>query len=97
MSYRLSGKAEDDIIDIYLQGIALFGAQQAERYHHEMADIFRFLSNEPMAARERLEIDPPVRVHPYGAHIIIYIVEPSGDILILRVRHAREDWQDRPV
>ena len=97
MSYKLTRKAEDDIIDIYLQGHTLFGENQAEHYHRGMEEAFRFLSDEPRAARERTEINPPVRVHPYGSHIIIYMIGPADDILILRVRHSREDWHNSPL
>jgi hypothetical protein len=30
-------------------------------------------------------------IHPHGAHIIIYR-DIDSDILIIRVRHGREDW-----
>jgi toxin ParE1/3/4 len=37
-----------------------------------------------------------VRVHPCGSHIIIYTVNKAGGVLIVRVRHGREDWADPP-
>ena len=46
-------------------------------------------------ARERPELVPPARVHPCGPHIILYVVDAAG-VLIVRVRHAREDWMERP-
>ncbi|MEQ8747706.1 type II toxin-antitoxin system RelE/ParE family toxin [Pyruvatibacter sp.] len=97
MAYKLTQKAEDDIIAVYLEGYALFGEAQADTYHAALEQVFRFLSDNPRAARERTEINPPVRCHPHGAHIIIYLIEESGDVLILRVRHAREDWDTDPV
>ncbi|SIQ63970.1 hypothetical protein SAMN05880561_103893 [Rhizobium sp. RU33A] len=45
-------------------------------------------------ARERLEVTPPVRVHPTGSHLVVYSVKPSGDVLSIAVPNAREDWQD---
>ena len=45
----------------------------------------------PRAARERLEIDPPVRAHPYKSHMVVYVIE-GDDVLILGVRHGHEDW-----
>jgi toxin ParE1/3/4 len=32
-----------------------------------------------------------VRIHPHRAHIIIY-QDMGADILIIRIRHGREDW-----
>jgi len=39
----------------------------------------------------------PVRCHPHGAHMIIYSDHLEDVVVILRVRHAREDWEDTPV
>ncbi|MBP2449102.1 plasmid stabilization system protein ParE [Rhizobium leguminosarum] len=36
MSFKLSVEAEDDIIAIAEQGVRLFGAGQAKRYHDEL-------------------------------------------------------------
>ena len=43
-------------------------------------------------ARERSEFQPPMRLHSYRAHVIVYIVESSG-ILIVRVLHRRQDLE----
>lgn len=91
--YTLGRKAEQDIIDIFLYGAAEFGIQQAERYHDLMDKTFRFLAQNPEAARERVEIMPPVRIHPFESHVVIYTVDANDDILIIRVRHGREDWR----
>ena len=94
MAYKLSAKAEEDIIRVYRESFRLFGAEQAEKYYAGIERVFHFLSGTPKAARKRTEITPPVRVHPYQSHIIVYMVDDSGDILILRVRHGREDWEN---
>lgn len=94
MTYKLSAKAEEDIVRVYRESFRLFGAEQAEKYYAGLEGVFQFLSETPKAARERTEITPPVRVHPYQSHIIVYLVDDNGDILILRVRHGREDWEN---
>lgn len=93
MGYRLSRAAEDDIIALYLDGVRQFGAAQADRYLTELERAFDFLSAHPFAARERTEITPPIRCHAHGAHIVIYLVIPRANVLILRIRHGREDWE----
>ncbi len=74
----------------------MFGVKQAEAYHVDLEATFRFLSDYPRAARLRTEISPPVRVHPFKAHLVVYEVSDDG-ILILRVRHGREDWVSDPL
>lgn len=93
MSYRLSGKAEEDIIGIFRTGVEQFGLYQAERYHERLERCFWFLADNPLLARERVEIVPAVRIHPVEAHLVVYRVDASGDVFIVRVRHGHEDWQ----
>lgn len=64
MSYKLSRKAEDDIVQIYVTGFREFGAEQAERYHAGLEATFTFLADFPRAARERTELRHQSRAHP---------------------------------
>jgi len=91
VSYKLSRKAEEDIARVYVEGARLFGPRQAAAYHAGLEQMFTVLAEHPRLARERDEITPPVRVHPYRSHIVIYVIE-GDDILVVRVRHGREDW-----
>ena len=90
--FRLTRAAADDLTGIFLEGIEQFGLPQADTYHEGLSAIFAFLANYPHAARLREEISPPVRVHPYKAHLVIYDVGVEDEVIVLRVRHSREDW-----
>ncbi|MAO14534.1 type II toxin-antitoxin system RelE/ParE family toxin [Marinobacter sp.] len=92
MNYILSRKAEEDIISIYLHGLENFGDIQADAYHTKLQACFEFLAQNPLSANERLELSPPVRIHPVGVHIVIYQLIDAHNIFIIRVRHEREDW-----
>lgn len=92
MGFRLSLAAEEDIIGIAEQGIRLFGPVQAKQYHDELFAIFALIAAYPRMARERTELSPPMRVYPFKAHLAVYRVEDDGDVLIVRIRHAHEDW-----
>lgn len=91
MSYRLTQAAEDDLVNIYLDSIRLFGRAQAERYYAGLHGIFDFLEQNPNVARKRLHIQPPARMHPHKSHLVFYQLEDQG-ILIIRIRHAHENW-----
>jgi len=95
MTYRLSRKAEEDVIQLYVAGVREFGHDQAETYFAGLERSFEFLASYPRAGQVRAEIMPPVRTHAYRSHIVVYAIE-GRDVLILRVRHAREDWQRAP-
>ena len=92
MVYRLTPKAETDIIAIAEAGLSRWGRAQAEEYHDGLYALFDLIASSPRMARERNELTPPVRVQRYGAHLVLYLIE-GDDILIVRLRHGREDWQ----
>jgi toxin ParE1/3/4 len=97
MSFRLSARAEADLVDIYLYGVAEFGLRQAEAYQDRLDHAIELIGLNPKLARLRLEIDPPVRVHRVQAHIIIYHIDDDDTVRILRVRHGNEDWITNPT
>jgi toxin ParE1/3/4 len=96
MIYRLTRKAAADLRHIFIEGMTMFGLAQAERTHARLRHTFQLLAENPEMARERPELSPPARVHPCGSHIIIYVVDEDGNVLIVRVRHGREDWANGP-
>jgi len=96
VTYTFSRKAEDDLIEIYIKGASLFGRDQADQYHRKIEKMIDLLSENPRIARERLEISPPVRIHPFLSHLIVYMEDDNSDIFIIRICHAHEDWQSNP-
>ncbi len=97
MACRLTRAAERDIIRAYVEGVRTFGAAQAEACHARLERTFDLIAASPRLAHERTEITPPIRIHPCGAHVIVYVVDPNDDVPIVRLRHGREDWTRTPV
>lgn len=98
MGYRLSNCAVDDLIALWMEGARVFGLEQAEKYHAGLEACFAFLADNPRAARLRAEINPPVRAHPFKMHLVLYEKDGAGGIIIiLRIRHGREDWVSDPL
>lgn len=93
VAYRLTRKVADDIRHIYIEGARRFGAVQAEAHHARSERTFEPLAANPVLARERTELVPPVRIHPSGAHVVVYLAAENGDVVIVRVRLGREDWE----
>ena len=92
MIFRLTKKAEQDVIDLYVRGMAEFGVEQAERYHGDLIAAFQLLADNPRIARERVEFTPPVRLHRHAAHMIAYLIR-DDEVLIVRVMSRRQDWE----
>ncbi|WP_307534336.1 type II toxin-antitoxin system RelE/ParE family toxin [Paracoccus sp. PAMC 22219] len=90
-SLRLTPQAEGDMEEIWLHGVAEWSPEQADRYVDGITAVFDLLCAMPGIARERPEFNPPVRIHPSGAHLIIY--RTIGDRLdVLRVLGGRQNW-----
>jgi toxin ParE1/3/4 len=92
MTYRLTREAEADIIEIAEIGIRNWGVRQARTYHDGLFELFALIASTPEMARQRNELTPPVRVQRYRAHLVLYLIEDDG-VLVVRVRHSRGDWQ----
>ena len=97
MTWRLSAAAEEDLIGIWLDGFERHGPAQADRYQDGLEATFELLGHFPELARERAELTPPLRVHPFGVHMILYLVRSDGSVFVVRVRHEREDWVSEPL
>jgi len=91
--FRLSGLAFRDVERLYEDGLTKFGLAIVDHYYDGLFAAFDFLADYPRAARLRMEIDPPARVYRYRSHVIVYELDDNDVVLILRIRHGREDWQ----
>lgn len=91
MAFQVTKEAENDVADLYEFGTLRYGLDAATRYALGLSERFYFLSQFPRSTRERHEVRPPVRVLPYGSHIIAYRVQ-NEDVLVIRVLHHRADW-----
>ncbi|MEM6649625.1 MAG: type II toxin-antitoxin system RelE/ParE family toxin [Pseudomonadota bacterium] len=91
MGYELSKDADNDIVEIYVQGYENFGRIHAESYADGLWKLLDLIGERPTLARERKETKPPVRIHPYKSHVVIYTIQ-NETVNIQRIRHGRENW-----
>ena len=90
--YRLSPAAQQDLESIWDFTAQTWSPDQADSYLRGLAEKLTLLCENPLIARERAEIDPPVRLHPYKSHVIIYRVE-ADHLAVIRIAHMRQHWQ----
>ena len=88
--YRLTPAAEGDLERIWLYSAGKWSSDQADKYLDALVETFEALARFPGLARERIEFVPPVRIHPAGAHLVIYVAR-GGGVTVLRVLHGRQD------
>ena len=92
--YRLTPAAQADLAAIWIYTAETWSVGQAEAYVASIRRTLDLLLAHPFMARERTEIDPPVRIHRHRAHLIVYRVEVP--YLVVRIRHGHEDWIEDP-
>ncbi|WP_084514099.1 type II toxin-antitoxin system RelE/ParE family toxin [Salipiger mucosus] len=65
--YRVSPAAELDLSGIWDYTAEMWSPDQADNYLRGLGEKLENLCSHPEITRERTEIDPPVRLHPYRA------------------------------
>lgn len=94
-NYRFTKQAQKDIQRLIEQGREQFGIKQAASYFDELEKLFALLADNPNIARVRNELNPPVRVHPFKSHVIVFEETGNDEILILTLRHSKENWREK--
>tara|TARA_R110002110_G_scaffold30681_3_gene108463 strand:- start:383 stop:691 length:309 start_codon:yes stop_codon:yes gene_type:complete len=88
--YRISRKAQEDIRAIGLYTQQTWAKELRRSYLTGLETSFRQIAQNPFLAAERTEFTPVVRIHPFQKHLIVYIPDEAG-LLIVRVLHANMD------
>ncbi len=86
--YRLTRRAEAELLDIFLYGIEQFGLSQAQAYADSMDLCFRLLCQNPRMGRAAVALGEGVRRHEHGSHVVLYELDQDG-ILVLSILHKR--------
>ena len=88
--YKLSPRAEQDLIHTYRCGFQQWGARQAESYQREIISCFHLLTENPGMGRT-VSIRPQLQRHKVKPYIIFYRKFSYG------VRIARILYKNRLV
>ncbi|MEL0021394.1 MAG: type II toxin-antitoxin system RelE/ParE family toxin [Rickettsiales bacterium] len=88
--YRVSKAAQKDIREIGLYTQREWGAVQRRKYLSGLEAQFETIAQNPFLAAERRELTPPVRILRHERHLIVFLIEDEG-VLIVRVLHASMD------
>ena len=89
--YQLTRKADRDIESHYEYGIRNFGLDKAQSYILDMYERFVNLAANPVLGRSAEELSKNLRRLEYGSHVIFYLPEDNG-ALIVRVLRKEMDF-----
>ena len=82
--YRLTQKAEADLLHIALYDLEQFGLAQAQQYYDGMTQHFAELAAAPYLYQAVDHIRAGMRRSVYGSHAIYYRIDPT-EIVIVRI------------
>lgn len=91
VTYRLTPNALADLDNIWRFSSEKWSIERADRYIDELEQVFELIGEIPTMAREYQEFTPPVRIHVFNTHLIVYMVD-AGQVSILRLLGGRQDW-----
>lgn len=86
--FRLSRRAEDDLLNIGSYTLDAWGEDQAIRYLDQVEDCCRTLAGNRRLGRKCDEVRVGLRRAECGRHVVFYR-EEAGGILVSRILHQR--------
>lgn len=86
--FRLSRRAEDDLLSIAAYTLETWGEDQAIRYLAQIEACCRTLAENPRFGRKCDEVRTGLRRAECGLHVLFYR-EDAGGILVSRILHQR--------
>ncbi|MBL4576086.1 MAG: type II toxin-antitoxin system RelE/ParE family toxin [Opitutaceae bacterium] len=90
VTFKLYPEAELDLEAIWQYTAKTWGDNQAIKYIDDIEVVFYLLVVNPFLCRERIELQPPVRIHHFQSHLIVY-KQLGGGIGIIRILHESVD------
>jgi toxin ParE1/3/4 len=89
-SFRLTPRAAADLDAIADYTIETWGLAQLETYLMGFNNRFQWLADNPLAGRERNDVQPGFRSYPEASHIIFYIIN-EDQVDIIGIPHKSMD------
>lgn len=87
---EFSPAALSDLDAIAYYGAMEFGIAAARRYVRALSDGLELLAAFPDSAPVYAWQGGKVRVRSIRSHRIVYVVQPDGGVLVIRILHARQ-------
>ncbi len=92
--YKLSQQADDDLLQIFIEGMGKWGYKQAEKYADDLHDCFNMLADYPDMGTTREDLNEVPQSFMKGSHIIIYRIVDKDLIEIATILPQRMDIEN---
>jgi len=94
-AYRLTNKAEHDLLSIGRFTLKHWGVTQRNFYIKQLDACFSHIAENPMIGIACDFIKAGYRKLPQGSHVIFYKQSPTGIVEIIRVLHQSMDVESK--
>ena len=92
--YDLTSKAVEDLINIWTYTITAWSEDQADLYYNKLITSFLHISRHPDSKGKAYDsIYKGLRGWHVGSHVVFFIKQQSGKVLIVRILHERMDYK----
>jgi len=95
MKYKISSKAQSDLINIWEFTLDNWSVDQADQYYNLIIDKIRDLCNKPDLGRKYDQIRKDYWGINIKSHIVFYKINKEEIIEVIRILHQRMDLQSR--
>ena len=85
--------AEADLFDIWDYTAERWSLMHAQTYASEMTQLLFLLCDQPEIAPLFGALKPPVRIHRFRSHLVIFTADDKT-VEVIRVVHGRSNWAD---
>ena len=86
--YRLSQKADDDLVETFIYSFHKFGEAKARAYLFSIHETLSLLADQPGVGRRIDRIRKGYLRHEHISHSIFYTITASG-IFVVRILHQK--------
>ncbi len=93
-NYNLSGRAQNDLVNIYKYGIKYFGQNPATNYLSDLEDFLDELAERPELAKNASTISHSLKYYSFKAHTVFYVFDGLNEIYVIRVLGKRMNFID---
>ncbi len=96
MKFEISGKAFEDIENIWLYTVETWCVEQADRYYNLIFDEIEYIAKNPLSGRDFNHVRKNYRCSKVKSHLIFYRYRESDKIVeIIRILHQSMDIEER--
>ena len=88
-SYRLSGKAAEDLFDLYRYGVRSFGLDLADRYYDSLVERLNQIGGDPLRFPET-DYRAGYRRSVHAPHAIYYRIGGDGVVEVVRILRGQD-------